>query len=70
MKSYMESYLARATLAMSILATALGVASAQQNEVRRITQTEATSKCIGDPKTPLCAVETLLTCMTRPLVSG
>jgi hypothetical protein len=27
--------------------------------------TTSTSKCIGDPKTPLCAVETLLACYQR-----
>lgn len=31
-------------------------------EIRVITPTTATSKCIGDPKTPICAVETLLAC--------
>jgi hypothetical protein len=34
-------------------------------EIRRITQTEATSDCIGDPKTPLCAVETFIACWVR-----
>lgn len=34
-------------------------------EIRRITQTEATSGCIGDPRTPLCAVETFLACFER-----
>jgi len=33
--------------------------------VRRITQTSATSDCIGDPKTPLCAVETFIACFAR-----
>jgi hypothetical protein len=27
---------------------------------REITQTTATNKCLGDPKTPVCAVETML----------
>jgi hypothetical protein len=34
-------------------------------EIRRITQNEATSDCIGDPRTPLCAVETFIACWTR-----
>ena len=34
---------------------------------RVLTQDDATStsKCIGDPKTPLCAVETMMACWTR-----
>jgi hypothetical protein len=34
---------------------------------RWVTQDDATatSKCIGDPKTPLCAVETIIACFTR-----
>ena len=32
---------------------------------RVITETEATSTCIGDPRTPVCAVETLLACIAR-----
>lgn len=34
-------------------------------QVRVITPTTATSICIGDPKTPICAVETLLACWAR-----
>lgn len=34
-------------------------------QVRVITPTSATSKCIGDPKTPICAVENLLACRVR-----
>ena len=34
-------------------------------QVRVITPTRATSTCIGDPKTPICAVETLLACRVR-----
>ena len=32
---------------------------------RRIGQTDSTSTCIGDPVTPLCAIETLVACMAR-----
>lgn len=33
--------------------------------VRTITQTTASSSCIGQPRTPLCAVETFLACGAR-----
>lgn len=33
-----------------------------RNQVRVISETETTSTCIGDPRTPLCAVETFLAC--------
>jgi hypothetical protein len=32
---------------------------------RRIDETDSTSTCIGDPVTPLCAIETLHACLTR-----
>ncbi len=35
------------------------------DELRFISMEDATSQCIGNPKTPLCAVETLLACFTR-----
>lgn len=35
---------------------------AMEGEIRVITPTEATSDCIGDPRTPLCAVETVIAC--------
>jgi hypothetical protein len=34
-------------------------------ETRRITAKSATSTCIGDPRTPLCAAETFLACVAR-----
>lgn len=37
----------------------------QDAQIRRIIQTQATSECIGDPKTPLCAVDTFIACLTR-----
>ena len=40
-------------------------ADSEKPEFWRITQTDATSTCIGDPKTPLCAVETLIACGAR-----
>lgn len=45
-----------------LLAIAALSAHAQELEVRRITQTYATSDCIGDPWTPLCALDTYLAC--------
>ncbi|MEO5336789.1 MAG: hypothetical protein H7841_07845 [Magnetospirillum sp. WYHS-4] len=36
-----------------------------EGEIRSITATTATSDCIGDPRTPVCAVETLLACLAR-----
>lgn len=35
------------------------------DEMRFISVDDATSKCIGNPKTPLCAVETFLACGAR-----
>ena len=34
-------------------------------QIRRVTQTTATSDCIGDPRTPLCALDTLVACTAR-----
>ena len=66
-----QSFLAISLCAAAIIAV-MPHASAQ--EIRSITRTEATSQCIGDPRTPLCAVETLLACFTRhdmsPLPKG
>ncbi|MBF0325053.1 MAG: hypothetical protein HQL42_08260 [Alphaproteobacteria bacterium] len=33
--------------------------------VRSITRTHSDSRCIGDPRTPLCAVETFMACWAR-----
>lgn len=35
------------------------------DEWRFISSGDSTSKCIGDPKTPLCAVETVIACFAR-----
>ncbi len=45
--------------------TAARAAETYPSEVRTITTTSATSSCIGAPKTPVCAVETLLGCFAR-----
>ena len=50
---------------LGALALTTSRAQAQQGEVRHITPTEATGDCIGDPKTPLCAVETFMACDAR-----
>ena len=44
-------------------------ASAQTPEIRVITQTSATSDCIGESKTPLCAVETFVACWARQIAA-
>lgn len=48
-----------------LLTGAAATAAAGEAVIRRIAQAEATSECIGDPRTPLCAVETFLACTTR-----
>lgn len=54
------------SMAITCLLAALPFANiASATEIRRIGQTEATSDCIGDPKTTLCAVETFLACFGR-----
>ncbi len=50
---------------LTVVLPAITPASAQLTEVRTITQTDATSDCISNPKTPLCAVETFLACGVR-----
>jgi hypothetical protein len=49
-------------LALGFASAALAGEKFDPKEVRVITPTSATSKCIGQPKTPICAVETLLAC--------
>ncbi len=34
-------------------------------QIRFVSPTESTSDCIGDPRMPLCALETLLACIAR-----
>ena len=52
-----------------VLVAGLAVAWARQSPVRRITETEATSGCIGDPRTPMCAVKTFVACFARRDIS-
>jgi hypothetical protein len=56
--------LAAGLLFLPVVAFA-GGAEKDGGEVRTITATSATSDCIGDPRTPVCAVETLLACFAR-----
>ncbi len=51
--------------ALAVVSGFVTPASAQVTDVRTITLKSATSDCIGDPKTPLCAVETFLACSVR-----
>jgi len=50
-------------LSISSQATAGGNESL--GELRFVSPTGATSDCIGDPRTPLCALETFLACTAR-----
>lgn len=55
-------------LAVSWLALSVGAAQAEETYptgVRTITATAATSACIGDISTPICALETLFACLAR-----
>lgn len=54
--------------AVSMLLTGIAAAKAASVEIRDagiITQTKSTSSCIGDPITPVCALETWIACLTR-----
>ncbi len=48
-----------------ILAACAGAVEVDPAEIRFITPTGATSKCIGDATTPMCAAETLIGCAGR-----
>ncbi len=61
----MRSFITLFPVVVFFLSAPFGNVLAQEPEIRTITQTESTSKCIGDPRTPLCAVETLLACNIR-----
>ena len=53
------------TISLCVAAIIAVMPRASAQEFRSITRTEATSQCIGDPKTPLCAVETFMACSLR-----
>jgi hypothetical protein len=54
-----------AFLSLGLASQAIADEKFDPKQVRVITPTSATSKCIGDPKTPICAVETFLACFAR-----
>lgn len=57
-----------APILLAIIVWPLPQASpAQGTEIRRITQTTATSECIGDGFDPLCTLETMLACRARQI---
>ncbi len=56
-------YIAAALLILS--ANLVDSVGAKEEKIKRITPTTADSTCIGDPITPLCAVETWLACLAR-----
>ncbi len=59
------------TLAACVLTPGIALADgAAEGEIRTITPTEATSECVGDLSTPLCAVETLIGCSNYVRVKG
>lgn len=61
----MRHWTAWAGLTSCLLASVTAAQEIDSNEVRVITPTKATSTCIGDPKTPVCAVETMMACVYR-----
>lgn len=63
---------ARIIIGLAILIAAAAAAlffTGERGEIREITATTSTSDCIGDLKSPACAVETLLACLVRPDIS-
>ncbi len=56
-------YVAAALLILS--ANLVDSAGAEEEKIKRITPTDADSACIGNPVTPLCAVETWIACHAR-----
>ncbi len=54
-----------AVLIALLAATAARAAEKYPSGIRSITATTATSSCIGNPKTPVCAVETFRACSAR-----
>lgn len=59
------------TLAAWVLSSGIVLAGeAAEGEIRVITPTRATSDCVGDLSTPLCAVETLIGCSNYVRIKG
>lgn len=58
-------------LAAWVLSPGIALADgAAKGEIRTITPTEATSDCVGDLSTPLCAVETMIGCNSYVRIKG
>jgi len=51
-------------IAVCIIVLPLPALHACASELRHISPTESNSACIGDPRTPTCAFETLLACLS------
>lgn len=61
-------FLLRWALLLGLAMPAFGCAGGERSavgQVRRVTPAAADSDCIGDPKTPLCALDTLFACASR-----
>lgn len=52
-------------LAAGVLASTYAIAQTAKDSPGRITKSTATSRCIDEPSTPVCATETLLACQLR-----
>lgn len=55
-------------IVLAVLLVCAGAARAQETSIDkpgRISASAATSTCLADPRTPQCATETLLACLTR-----
>lgn len=52
-------------LAVSLSAAAPAAAQSIKDASGRLTANLATSRCLGEPATPICATETLLACLAR-----
>jgi len=66
--------LAALTICAFVSWSGLGFAAAQESDIgvpdltghwRKLTRTTGTSECIGDPRSPICTVETFIACYAR-----
>ena len=58
----------RWALLLGLAMPAFGCAGGERpavGQVRRVTPTATDSECVGDPKTPLCALDTFQACLVR-----
>jgi hypothetical protein len=54
-----------ATFLLALLLASPAAAQTSKETPGRITPTDATSRCLGTPRTPSCGAETLVGCLTR-----